>query len=67
MENEILMIGSPIEADQQLISLLNQGLVAYALSEDSDLPYQGALATIHKLQMNGKCNLITALNLRLEL
>lgn len=65
IQNKIMMIGSPIEAYQKLISLLNQGLISYELTEDSDLSYEGAIAMIHILKMNSKCNLITAFTLHL--
>lgn len=57
-KEDIRYIGAPFEADSQIISLFAQGIVDYALTEDSDIPLQGATKTIMRLSASGKCCLV---------
>jgi len=43
------VVGSPFEADTQLIALMNQGVIDYVLTNDSDIPFQGCTQTIMRL------------------
>ena len=52
------VICSPFEADSQLISLMNQGIIDLVVTKDSDIPFQGCNATLMKLsktQKTGRC------------
>ena len=54
------VVGSTLEADHQLISLMNQNIIDFVLTNDSDLPFQGCARTIMNLSKgNAKCHLIT--------
>ena len=56
----IPVVGSTFEADHQLISLMNQNIIDFVLTNDSDLPFQGCARTIMNLsKRNAKCHLIT--------
>ena len=56
------LIGAPFEADEQLASLILQGVVDVVYSDDSDIPTLGALRTIqnfkHRGAQVGACNLL---------
>jgi exonuclease-1 len=54
----IMVVGAPFEADHQLKSLLDQGIVDFVLTEDSDIPYFGCDKTIMRLSQKGKCCLV---------
>lgn len=54
----IRIICAPFEADSQLVSLYKQGIIDYAVTEDSDIPFQGA-KTIRKVTKKGKCHLVS--------
>ena len=42
----ICVIGSPFEADSQLISLMNQGIVDFVVTNNSNIPFQGFKARV---------------------
>ena len=52
--------GSAFEADHQLISLKNQNIIDFILTNDGDIPFQGSERTIMNLsKATAHCNLIT--------
>ena len=56
------VVGSPFEADSQLIALINQGIIDCVLTNDSDIPFQGCSQTIMRLSKSdnsGPCCLVT--------
>jgi len=61
-ENGVQVIGSPFEADSQIIALANQNIIDLALTEDSDIPFQGMPGTIMRLSKKkaGNCCLATS-------
>ena len=63
---KIATVGSPFEADAQLIALMNQNIIQFVLSSDSDIPFQGCSRTILKLQKtnnSGPCYLVQQCNI----
>ena len=53
-------MGSPFEADHQLISLKNQNIIYFILTNDGDILFQGSKRTIMNLsKATTHCNLIT--------
>lgn len=52
-------VGAPFEADSQIIAMMKQGIAEFCLTNDSDLPYQGAVNTIMNISKNKKCSLVT--------
>ena len=45
----IRVIGSPFEADSQLILLMNQGIVDFVVTNNSNISFQGCEATVMRL------------------
>jgi 5'-3' exonuclease len=54
----VSVTAAPFEADTQLIALLHQGIADFALTNDSDIPFQGAPRTLMKLTGKGNCSLV---------
>ena len=54
----IRTICAPYEADSQLVALSRQGIIDYAVTDDSDIPFQGATGTIRKVTKKGACQLV---------
>ena len=54
----VRIICAPFEADSQLVALSRQGIIDYAVTNDSDIPFQGANKTIRKVTKKGKCQLV---------
>ena len=59
-QENIPVVGSVFETDHQLISFMNQNIIDYVLTNNSDLPFQDCACTIMNLSKgNTKCHLIT--------
>ena len=54
------VVGAPFEADSQLVSLIRQNIVDFVVTNDSDIPFQGAARTIMRLTRDGKCCLVAS-------
>ena len=56
----IPVVGSAFEADHQLISLMNQNIIDFVLTNDGDIPFQGCSHTLMNLSRGtASCHLIT--------
>ena len=52
----IRVIGSPFKADSQLISLMDQEIIDFVVTKDSDIPFQGCKATVMRLSKINSSN-----------
>ena len=52
----IRVIGSPFEADSQLIALMDQAIVDFVVTDDSNIPFQGCKATVMRLSKINSLN-----------